>query len=203
VTLAATGRDVSGAEQSAASTHVPGEAGLWVFIFADLMLFSIYFVIFLANRIHDPEPFAASRSAMHQGLGGLNTIVLLTSSLLVAIGVRAVQRGYRSRPAWLFLGGAACAAVFCFVKIVEYRDLAHHGYSIFSNTFFQYYFVLTGLHLAHVIAGGVVLAVIFWLVRRQPTLSTRQLIFVEGGSSWWHVVDILWLVLFSLLYLAW
>lgn len=72
--------------------HVPGEVGLWVFIFGDLMLFSIYFLIFLSRRLHEPEVFAESRSVLHQGLGGFNTFVLLTSSLPVALGVRAVQR---------------------------------------------------------------------------------------------------------------
>lgn len=88
------------------------------------------------------------------------------------------------------------------MKVTEYGDLVADGHSIYTNEFFQYYFVLTGFHLGHVVAGCIVLAVIFRLVRRYPTLSRSQIAFVEGGSSWWHVVDILWLVLFALLYLA-
>jgi nitric oxide reductase NorE protein len=184
-----------------AKPHVPGEVGVWVFIVGDMLVFATLFLTYLYYRADDPELFAASQSELVQTFGAVNTLLLLLSSLLVVAAVRAVRRKLSRVAPWLIAGAFACGIAFSVLKYVEYHDKVAHELTPATNDFFMLYFVMTGLHWFHLAIGLLVLTVLF-VLSRKPALSARQSAFVEGGACFWHMVDLLWIVLFPLLYLV-
>jgi nitric oxide reductase NorE protein len=192
--------------QALSTRHVPGEAGIWIFILGDMALYAALFASFMVDRSRDVETFNRSAATLHTTIGAINTLLLLTSSLFVALGVRAVrERIVAHRAPLLFAGAFLCGVGFVANKYVEYGALVHDGLVPVTNAFFTYYFVLTGIHLTHVLAGMCVL-VYLWRVSsisRAGATDHRGLVRgVENGASFWHVVDLLWVVLFPLLYLV-
>lgn len=181
--------------------HVPGEVGLWVFLFGDMAVFGVFFATFLHERSRDPALFHVARHQLEIGIGLTNTVVLLTGSWCVATALRVLRAGERVRAAGLFRAGAASGVVFIGLKATEYTVLGRAGHGPGTNHFFLYYFILTGIHLFHVLLGTVALLVVVGQARR-PELSPARFAFVEGGSCFWHLVDLLWIVLFPLLYLV-
>jgi nitric oxide reductase NorE protein len=192
------------AEPSRKETRVPGEPGIWVAIFGDLIVFVVLFVIALVNRAQDPQLAAESQSHLNAGLGAFNTVVLLLSSLLVAGAVHSLRIPNRPRPdltSYLFIGAAACGTLFAVLKIYEYYVKISAGVTPMTNGFYLYYFMLTGFHWVHVIVGVAVLVALA-VSSRRSTLSNRSIVYLESGACFWHMVDLLWLVLYALLYLV-
>jgi len=182
--------------------RVPGEPGAWIFILGDMCVFAVFFSVYLLERGHDPGLFARSQEELNRNLGALNTMFLLVSSLLVVLAVRAVrQDSHRHLAPRLFLGALACGGCFIVVKAFEYHEKFAAGITPATNDFFMYYFVLTGLHLFHLVFGMGVL-VVLWRFATQDALSHHKLAFIEGGACFWHMVDLLWIVLFPLLFLV-
>ena len=187
-----------------APKRIPGEEGTWIFIFGDMCVFAVLFCVFLQARITDPAGFARDQAQLNQNLGAVNTVLLLVSSLLVVLAMRCVQSttpALRARAPGLILGAWLCGAAFLVVKVVEYAEKVQHGVTPQTSDFFMYYFVLTGLHAAHLLLGLAFLTVLFNLARK-PKMSRGQFGFFEGGACFWHMVDLLWLVLFPLIFLA-
>jgi nitric oxide reductase NorE protein len=179
---------------------IPGEAGLWLFLLADMTVFAVFFAATVVVRSGDHALFARSSEQLHQGLGTVNTLLLLTGSACVALALRAFRAGASVDARRLVDAGIACACAFVAIKAVEWTDLLRHDHAPSSNDFFQLYFLLTGLHTLHVVGGTIALLVIRGrVVRAAPTIVDTQI--VEGAASYWHMVDLLWLVLFPLLYL--
>lgn len=183
----------------AAGPRIPGEEGLWVFILGDMAVFALFFGTIVVTRGEDPAMFDAAQHALHPWLGIVNTALLLTGSLFVVHGLRRLGDG-TTAAARLFGLTVGCALGFVAIKVTEYTLLVHEGYTAGTNDFFMYYFVFTGIHLAHLVIGTVVVA---FLVRtaRRPEVSAGQRTFAECGAIYWHMVDLLWLALFPLLYL--
>ena len=182
-----------------AGRRIPGEEGLWVFILGDMAIFALFFGTILVTRGEDPSMFAASQHELHPWLGIINTALLLTGSLFVIRGLRRLGDG--SPVATRFFGLTLLTALgFAVIKAVEYTMLVDEGFTGASNDFFMYYFVFTGIHLAHLVIGAII---VLFLIRtaRRPQVSESQLKFAECGGIYWHMVDLLWLVLFPLLYL--
>jgi len=181
---------------------VPGEAGVWVFLFGDLLIFAAAFAAFLYERTDDPVLFDRSQQALDQTYGIVNTFVLLASSLLVVVAMRAVRAGRPALAGRLVLGALGCGALFVALKGLDYVDRIQSGAAPAANPFDMYYFVMTGMHLFHVVLGLAVLVAVHRLVRRPGIPTTSQAAFVEGGACFWHMVDLLWLLIFPLLYLV-
>jgi nitric oxide reductase NorE protein len=182
--------------------HVPGEPGIWVLLFGDMVVFTVLFTVYLHQRGPKADLFAHSQDALNRNFGAINTLVLLTSSLLVVFATRALRRDdWRRYAHRLTLAGAAVGACFVLIKAVEYHEKISAGLTPSTNEFFMYYFVLTGLHLAHVIVGLCVLLVLSTLARK-PEPTRTHLAFFEGGACFWHMVDLLWIVIFPLLFLV-
>lgn len=192
---------LAGAEAEAgARRRVPGEEGLWVFILGDMIVFALFFGTILVTRADDRAMVADAQEALHPALGILNTVLLLTGSLLVIHALRRLGDGSRKAAVLLALT-LLCATGFAAVKVTEYALLVGDGYSGGTNDFFMYYFVFTGIHLAHLVIGAIIVACLLRVaLRRHP--SEGQLRFAECGAIYWHMVDLLWLVLFPLLYLV-
>jgi nitric oxide reductase NorE protein len=181
--------------------HVPGEPGMWVFILGDMTVFALIFVAYSCARRRDAGEFRASQLHLSESLGALNTVLLLTSSLLVVLGVRAVRTSAGTLAGRFFAGAFACGIGFCAVKYVEYSTALSGGFTLSANDFWQYYFILTGLHLLHLTLGLVFLALVVVAVRRSH-IGKGRYTAIEGAACYWHMVDLLWVVLFPLLYIV-
>jgi nitric oxide reductase NorE protein len=180
--------------------RLPGVEGIWVFVIADMTIFGILFGSFMIGRHQNPELFEVSRHSLNANFGGINTLILLTSSWFAAVALGAVRAG-RYKQAQHFIGGAfLCGLAFMVSKGIEYTEKLNANITLLTNDFFMYYFTLTGLHLFHVIAGNVVLAVL-WLKARSQSFDARRPVVLECGAIYWHMVDLIWIVLFPLLYL--
>jgi len=182
---------------------VPGETGIWVFIGADLVVFAALFVAFLYDR-SDAEPlFAQGQTHLNVTFGVVNTALLLTSSLFVAIAVRGLrQRTLTPRTLQRLVMGAFAAGIgFSVLKVLEYSDKVDHGFKPLTDDFFMYYFVLTGLHWFH-LAIGLAGLTAMWFIAGRSTRSPAQVRLFESGASFWHMVDLVWIVLFPLVYLV-
>ena len=182
--------------------YLPAEPGLWVFILGDMAFFSLFFGLAMWCRAQDPTLYAQSQQLLHVNLAVVNTLVLLTGSFLVARALNTLRRG--GRPVALVVATMACAIVFASIKIFEYVDLVGNGYTPSSGDFFMYYFVFTGIHLLHLAIGlGMLTALLVIAIgvgRKRPTRGRRKL--AESAAVFWHMVDLLWLVLFPLFYVV-
>jgi nitric oxide reductase NorE protein len=182
------------------SGHVPGEAGVWVLILGDLLAFSAFFAVFLVHRSENVALFSASQAAMDRRFGLANTLLLLTSSLFVAGAVTAARAGARGRAARLLMLALGCGCGFIVSKVFEWAGKIAAGITLNSNEFYSFYYMFTGIHLVHVLLGMGVL--MYLLVRsKRPDPGTSYVALMEGGGAFWHLVDLLWVVLFPLLYL--
>ncbi|HKT71300.1 MAG TPA: cytochrome c oxidase subunit 3 [Steroidobacteraceae bacterium] len=183
--------------------RLPGEEGIWVFICGDLMVFSIFFIVLLFYRSQNLPVFAQSQQTLSQSFGVLNTLLLLTSSLFVALAVRALrcEPAPNRELATRLVGAAiACGAGFVVVKGFEWSAKISAGHTLSSNDFYMFYFMYTGIHLLHVLVGLLVLSLVL-MVTRRPQLEPAAVRMVEAGGVFWHLVDLLWVFLFALFYL--
>lgn len=183
------------------ATRIPGEEGIWVFVLGDMTVFGLFFGTFMYSRGRNPELFAHGHSELHVGLGTLNTVALLTSSLLVVLGVQRALAGRHTESPPFFAGAFGCGVGFVLVKAIEWTQLFRAGKGVGSGEFFSYYFMFTGIHLLHVLIGLVILGRLTLLTRR-PVLTGKQQRQCEIGGIFWHMVDLLWVVLFALFYLV-
>ncbi|MDB6062343.1 MAG: cytochrome c oxidase subunit [Verrucomicrobiaceae bacterium] len=180
--------------------HIPGELGLWIFVLGDMLVFGLFFSVFVFYRAQNPELFMQSQATLNSNYGALNTIFLLTSSWLVVLGINAARKNLNGLAFKLLLLAMLCGAGFISVKVIEYSEKIHAGIGLTTNDFYMFYFILTGLHFFHVLIGMVALAVLCVIARRGIS-KPSDLAILEGGASYWHMVDVLWIVLFPLLYL--
>ncbi|MDX8153773.1 cytochrome c oxidase subunit 3 [Patulibacter brassicae] len=187
--------------RAAPARRVPGELGTWVFVLADMTVFAFLFGAYLVDRSGQLETFHASQQQLIPLFGIVNTVLLLTSSLAVALALRllATAPAAARRLLWLAIG---CGLAFSVLKVAEYADKLSQGLTPQSDDFLMYYFVLTGVHWFHLACGLLVLAGLVRLTRRGGELSARERTYAEGGGVFWHMVDLLWIVLFPLLYLV-
>ena len=198
----------SGQQRSAA------KLGMWIFLATEILFFGGLFMAYGAIRYFYPGTFLAAHGYLSVPFGGLNTVVLISSSFTMALAVRAAQLGQR-RQLMLLLGlTLTLALVFLGVKGVEY---AHKfelglmpgkfyraqalGIAGLPHVFFGIYFTMTGLHAVHVIAG---MGVIAWILlrARRGDFSAAYYTPVENVGLYWHLVDLVWIFLFPLLYLV-
>jgi nitric oxide reductase NorE protein len=181
---------------------VPGEAGIWALIFTDLGVFTVYFIEILRQWALKPDMFAAGHGAISLTAGILNTFFLLTASLFVALGVQTARQGRVQVTQRLFIAAGLAGAAFVVNKYFEWSSKIDHGHTPTSDVFFQLYFVITGVHLAHVL---IAMTLLWYMYKRVGevvrTPTPRQSRFVENCATYWHMVDLLWLGILALFYL--
>lgn len=180
--------------------HVPGEIGIWLFVAGDLLVFSAFFVVIALGHKEQAELFAQSRATLDMWVGVLNTFFLLTGSWFVAKGVENCRTAHGVASGRYLSLGILCGLLFVANKSFEWGLKISGGVNPTTNDFFMYFFVFTGIHLVHVLVGLGVLFVVR-SVSRRPVLRAKDIRTIESGATFWHLVDLLWIVLFSLLYL--
>lgn len=181
--------------------RIPGEAGVWILLFGEMTFFASLFVSFLYYRAFDVAGFTAAQAHLSRPIGLANTLLLLTSSLFVARAVHAVRHARHEAAPRLFLAGLACAVGFVGLKALEYSELFADGVALDSHVFFAFYFGLTALHLGHVLIGAILLALLARTTGR-PLARPSHFALVESAGCFWHMVDLLWIIIFPLLYLV-
>jgi nitric oxide reductase NorE protein len=182
------------------ANRLVGDEGIWFFIAGDLCLFTVIFLLFMTGRMHAPAVFGHSRETLHLGLGVVNSLVLITSSYFMARAVVASRHQFRVQVVRNLSLALAIGSIFAAVKVFEYGSLLGAGISPVTNDFFMYYFVLTGLHLLHYFGGMV--AMIVTLVRtRRHGFNAGYTRWIESVGVYWHMVDVIWIFLFPMLYL--
>ncbi len=191
-----TGRDMTGSfDRPGGLDALPGNLMMWILIFSELAVFGVAFVGFAIARVLDPATFAVGQAHLNGTLGALNTMVLVTSGYLAARAVAAGRRGAVKQARRAMLAAAAVGSVFLAVKAVEYSATLGAGLTIDSDTFFTLYFLLTGFHALHVVLGIVILLLVS---RSGPETLVENL---ETGAAFWHMVDLVWVILYPLVYL--
>jgi cytochrome c oxidase subunit 3 len=189
------------------------DLGMWVFLATEILFFGALFVAYTATRLHDPQAFAIASRLTNLTLGSINTAILLTSSLTMALAVRATKLGLRDAAIAFLLATAVLGVAFLGIKFTEYYldwrdhlvpviDFAHAGpHAGGVENFFYLYFFMTGVHSIHLIIGIVTVLALALLARRGD-FSPDYFTPVELGGLYWHLVDIVWIFLYPLLYLV-
>jgi nitric oxide reductase NorE protein len=172
---------------------------MWFFVIGDLWIFSAYFACYVHDRAQHPEVFLQGQQLLSQPIGVLNTVILLTSSLFVALCVQATRTGEIVTAARFLALGSACGVCFMLVKAGEWYLKIRAGFPDSVDPFFVYYFMLTGLHVVHVSLGLIILAILWRELRGAKHPRVR---FAETCATYWHMVDSLWIAIFALLYLV-
>jgi cytochrome c oxidase subunit 3 len=186
--------------------------GMWVFLSTEVLFFGGLFATYSIYRSWYPQAFAAASHDLDIMLGGINTVVLITSSLTMALAVHAAQTGERRRLLLMLVVTTVLGAVFLGIKGVEYyhKFEAHHlpgpgfefeaEYFRQAQIFFSLYFLMTGMHALHMIIGLGIMGWMMWWSWNQ-TVTPEYSSPIEIAGLYWHFVDIVWIFLFPLLYL--
>ena len=177
----------------------PGDLAVWVFIFAELLAFGVFFAAYAFTRMRHVELFDTMQLTLDRHAGALNTFLLITSSWCVARAVHAVEHTRNGASTRWLAGALACGGGFLIVKGIEYADKFGAGISLSTNTFYMFYLSLTFFHFMHVILGMVVLAILAVQTRRGD-YRPGHMNGLESGAAYWHMVDLVWIVLFPLVY---
>jgi len=175
---------------------VTGRMGMWWFLASEIVIFGGALVCYLLSRWHHPD-WAESAAHTNEVIGLINTVVLLTSSLTMVLAHDAIHHAQPKRA--LRLMGVTVLLGVCFLglKALEYTHEIQEGYTPLKNLFWSYYYFLTGLHALHIVAG---LVAIVTVMRGLAKGKNSQR--VEYVGIYWHFVDVVWIFLFPLLYLA-
>jgi len=174
--------------------------GMWLFLGTEVMLFGGLFAAYAIFRAKYPEMFLEEHKLLNREMGAVNTCVLIFSSMTMAVGVTAIQRGKRKLTSLMLLITILCGLAFAVVKYFEYSaKFSHHIYPD-TSIFFSLYFMLTGLHMLHVFIGIAILSTVLVLTMKGK-FNQKYSTPVELGGLYWHLVDLIWIYLFPLLYL--
>lgn len=182
----------------------PGDLAIWVFIIAELLAFALFFGAYAFARSSNVELFDEMQRTLDRDSGAINTLLLITASWCVARAVHLVvdtppsQQVSQHAARWL-LGGIACGAGFLIVKLFEYAHVFGAGITLSTNTFYMFYISLTFFHFMHVILGMVIL-IVLWAQTRKGLYRPDAANGLESGAAYWHMVDLVWIILFPLVY---
>lgn len=190
-----------------------GKLGMWLFLVTEVMLFGVLFAGYgLFNYLY-ADMFREAHHHLNKWMGAGNTVVLLISSLTMALSIAFIQRNQVGKSKAMLAITFLCACIFLVVKYFEYAEKIHHGLlpgSFFTATdfksanpalFYSFYFVMTGIHGIHVLIGMGAIAWIYFRMSRGD-FNARKFGAVEFVGLYWHIVDLIWIFLFPLLYLV-
>ncbi|MCG8489961.1 MAG: cytochrome c oxidase subunit 3 family protein [Chromatiales bacterium] len=179
--------------------YPPGDLAIWIFILAELTVFAIFFAAYAFTRLQHVELFNEYQLTLDREAALINTLALITSSYFVVRAVSAIKVDDRRRCVYWLLAALCMGMLFLLVKSWEYVHHYSEGINLSSNIFYMFYLSLTFFHFMHVIMGMVILVAIAVMAARGK-YSRQEHTGVESGASYWHMVDLVWLILFPLVY---
>lgn len=206
--------------ESMSQQNAAGKLGMWLFLGQEVLFFSGLFLAYILARIFYPETFLAAHELLDWKLGALNTVFLLTSSLTMALAVRGAQVNSQPQMFWNIVATLVLGGAFMVVKYFEYTHKFHIGLlpgkffdaAVTASNgvpaipgapamFFAIYFVMTGTHGLHVLIG---MGLMIWLLVRikRGDFNSENHVYLENVGLYWHIVDLIWIFLFPLLYLV-
>lgn len=191
---------------------ISSKEGIWLFMVSEIMMFGGLFLGYFIMHATYPAMFAEGASHLDWRAGSINTVVLIFSSWTMALSIHFIQKGLRNKATMCLITTIVCGAIFMFIKYTEYAHKFHEGLfpgHHFSNTeaiaqnigmYFGFYFAMTGLHGIHVLVG---MSLITWILIRhlRGDFNADYFTPVEGVGIFWHIVDLVWIFLFPVLYL--
>jgi cytochrome c oxidase subunit III len=198
---------------SAEHEYLTAKQGTWVFLCTEILMFGGLFVAYAIFHSLYPDLFKEGASNLNWKLGAANTVVLLVSSLTMALGIHYIQVKKQATASWMLILTLICGCIFMAIKGFEYSGKIHHGLlpgywyhgeiGAIKNIalYFSFYFMMTGLHAIHVLIG---MGLITWVLIRnlRGEFSEHYYLPVEMVGLFWHLVDLVWIYLFPLLYLV-
>jgi len=182
----------------------PGDFAIWIIIYVELVTFAALFIGYAFARRVDVELFNQSQLLLDQRSGFINTLILITSSYFLVKAIEIIKTIDKDKASilasrWL-LAAMILGSSFIVIKIMEFSDKFEQGISLSTNTFFMFYIMLTVFHFMHVLLGLVILYAVYKKTK-MGGYSKQDHRGMETGASYWHLVDLLWIVLFPLVYI--
>jgi cytochrome c oxidase subunit 3 len=184
--------------------------GMWLFLYTELLLFGGLFLVYMIYRYLNQDAFLLASFELNVWMGTLNTIILLTSSLTIAMSITALQKGNTKLSitlAWLTI---LAALAFLVIKYFDWGAKFEHGFfpgmdhynelPMGERLYFYLYFFMTGLHALHVIVGGIFIGFVIHYIKKGRVRKDR-ISLLENSGLYWHLVDLIWIYLFPLFYL--
>ena len=179
--------------------YPPGGMLLWIIIFLELITFGLALVAMAYNAKQEPEIFHTSRLLLNPIYGMINTLLLLTSGFFMAISVKKLKAGERTKSQKFLSATMLFGLLFLIVKSFEYSSKIEAGLGLGYNTFFTFYWLLTLFHFIHVIVGLIILASVYFGLKKEKSFTKME--DVEASAAFWHMCDLIWLLLFPIIYL--
>ena len=177
--------------------YPPGGILMWIIIYLELITFGMALVAFVYYGAEEPEVFHQSKLQLNSTIGAINTLFLLTSGLFIANAVHFYKEGNTKKTKLFFKLAMLGGLLFLFLKSFEYYTKIVNGITLDTNTFYTFYWMLTGFHIIHVLIGLVIL----FITERNISKNNSELEDVEASATFWHMCDIIWLLLFPIIYL--
>ncbi|MBA4706946.1 cytochrome c oxidase subunit 3 [Aquitalea aquatica] len=181
--------------------HIPGDLAMWFFILAELAVFGVFFLVYGVYRRQQPALFAEGQTHLDLLLPTLNTLLLIAGSACMVAAVRRFAQDRQRAARQSLLLAMVFGGGFLVCKLYELVGKFMAGISLSSNDFWMFYLSLTVFHFLHVVLGMVIVAAVWWMAR-DGRYGPGRLDGVETAAAYWHMVDLVWLVLFALVYVA-
>jgi nitric oxide reductase NorE protein len=180
--------------------RITGDAIIWVMILGDMTNFMVGFAYYGYLRNADLALFRQSQETLSIPIGASNSLIMLFSSWLMVLALSCVRQGRHKQAANFVLGALACGLAFTALKAWEFAQKAEAGIHFLTNDFYTLYYTLTGLHFTHVVVGTGLLACYAYILKNKP-MTPGKVFYFETAAIYWHMVDLLWIVIFTLMYL--
>lgn len=184
--------------------YPPGDFGVWIIIYIELLTFGLFFIGFAISRKNQLEIFNTSQLLLDQRFGFINTMLLISSSYFVVKAIKIIKHSQTSesfiKASFYLLGTIGFGGVFLLIKMFELASKYSDEINLSTNSFFMFYFILSIFHFMHVIFGMIILYNLY-INTKAGVYTKDEHRELESGASYWHMVDLLWIVLFPLLYI--
>jgi len=188
-------------KESKTMMYPPGGLMVWIFISAEMITFGLFFLAYAYSEQSDPEHFGPSKALLNPLVAAINTVILVTSGFLAALASHAMERGKAKETAWLLVSASFLGIAFLVIKGWEYVSKYAMDITMSTDTFFSFYYFLTLLHFLHVLLGLVILFAVAGKALKGMYTAENHM-GVKTATAYWHMCDLIWLILFPLIYLA-
>ncbi len=179
--------------------YPPGGILIWILIFLELITFSAALIALAVYSRENPEAYHESRMMLNTTYGAINTLFLLTSGFFMATSMHQLKKANFKKSSFYLKLTMLGGFLFLILKALEYQDKISHGLTLGHDTFFNFYWLLTGFHVIHVLVGLIILISMYFSIKKKK--ENINIEDAEAGAAFWHMCDLIWLLLFPMLYL--